>query len=168
MTTLFDFTRPESAAAWFAVGDAVMGGRSVGRLRPTDDGAAVFEGVVSLDNNGGFASIRSRPVAHRPPDDALFVVECRGDGKTYKLVARTDAAFDGVAYQAAFTPPTAAWTRCVFGAADFVPTFRGRVVPAPPLRPSALVTLGLMIAGRQAGPFALRLRRIDAVRPGTA
>lgn len=165
MIVLFDFTQPESTAAWFSIGDAVMGGRSVGQLRPTGNGSAVFEGLVSLDHNGGFASVRSRPLAHQLPDNARLVVECRGDGKTYKLVARTDAAFDGIAYHAVFTPPTTAWATCVLSAVDFTPTFRGRSVLAPPLRPANLVTLGLMIAGKQAGPFALWLRRLYAITP---
>lgn len=167
MTTLFDFTRPESVAEWFPIGDGVMGGCSVGRLRPTGDGAAVFEGVVSLANNGGFASVRSRPLPQRLPVDAVLVIECWGDGKTYKLTARTDTAFDGVAYQATFSPPTADWVQYTFSAADFVPTFRGRVVPAPPLQPAAIVTLGLMIAGKRA-KLALWLRRIGVVGSGPA
>ncbi len=160
MMTIFDFARPESAADWLSIGDAVMGGRSVGRLRPTGDGAAVFEGVVSLENNGGFASVRSRPLPRRLPADARLVVVCRGDGKTYKLVARTDAAFDGIAYQAAFAPPATDWTTRTFAPTDFAPTLRGRVVPAPPLQTAAIVTLGLMIAGKQAGLFSLQLRWI--------
>ncbi|OYT69949.1 MAG: CIA30 family protein [Chloracidobacterium sp. CP2_5A] len=163
MTTIFDFTRMESAANWLSMGDAVMGGRSVGRLRPTAAGAAVFEGVVSLENNGGFASARSRPLRRRLPANARLMVECRGDGKTYKLVARTDAAFDGIAYHASFAPPATDWTTCVFAPTDFAPTFRGRVVLAPPLQTASIVTLGLMIAGKQAGPFSLQLRRIGVV-----
>ncbi|AEP13798.1 CIA30 family protein [Chloracidobacterium thermophilum] len=160
MMVVFDFADPTAATAWYAIGDQVMGGCSSGQLRPTNHGFAVFEGVVSLANHGGFASVRSAPLAQRLPPQAVFVIEVRGDGKTYRFVVRTDANFDGLAYQATFTPAPNTWQTCRFAATDFVPTFRGRPVPAPPLRTEATTTVGLMIAGKQAGPFALALRRL--------
>lgn len=166
MMVLFDFANPAAAAAWYAIGDRVMGGCSFGQLRPTDQGFAVFEGVVSLANNGGFASVRSVPLSCSLPPQARFVIEARGDGKTYKFVVRTDAAFDGLAYQATFTPTPDAWQTYRLTAADFVPTFRGRPVLAPPLQTEATTTVGLMIAGKQAGPFALALRRLAASTAG--
>ncbi|MGQ9898519.1 MAG: CIA30 family protein [Acidobacteriota bacterium] len=160
---VFDFARPGATAAWYPIGDRVMGGCSVGRLRPTEHGFAVFEGLVSLANNGGFASVRSAPLAVSLPPQAVFVITAQGDGKTYKFVVRTDVAFDGLAYQAAFTPTPGAWQAYRFTASDFTPTFRGRSVPAPPLRTEATATVGLMIAGKQAGPFALAIRQLEVL-----
>ena len=56
--TLIDF-RSAARGDWNAVNDDVMGGRSSSSMRLTSDGSAVFEGEVSLDNNGGFASVRT-------------------------------------------------------------------------------------------------------------
>jgi hypothetical protein len=84
-----------------AIDDAVMGGVSASRLRYDPAGHAVFEGVVSLDSNGGFASVRSRRGELGTPGAVSYVLEVRGDGKRYKLNLRTDDAFDGVSYQAA-------------------------------------------------------------------
>jgi hypothetical protein len=45
--------------------------------------------------------------------------------------------------------------------ADFRASFRGReVTDAPPLAPSRIRQVGLMIAARQAGSFELHIRRI--------
>jgi NADH dehydrogenase [ubiquinone] 1 alpha subcomplex assembly factor 1 len=95
---LFDFQTAESTADWSAIDDAVMGGVSASRLRHDPAGHAVFEGVVSLDNNGGFASVRSRPGELGAPEVVSYVLDVRGDGKRYKLNLRTDDAFDGVSY----------------------------------------------------------------------
>jgi hypothetical protein len=58
--TLFDF-RPESNLdSWRIVDDVVMGGRSDGRFYIGDEGHAVFNGIVSLENNGGFSLVRYR------------------------------------------------------------------------------------------------------------
>ena len=59
--SLFDFTDPSVASAWQAIDDRVMGGISRSTLRHDAAGHAVFEGSVSLERNGGFASVRSSP-----------------------------------------------------------------------------------------------------------
>jgi NADH dehydrogenase [ubiquinone] 1 alpha subcomplex assembly factor 1 len=66
---LFDFSDPRAADAWRGIDDRVMGGVSRSRLRYDRAGHAVFEGEVSLAQNGGFASVRSSPGARgqRPP-----------------------------------------------------------------------------------------------------
>ena len=160
---LFRFDAPASVDDWAAIDDVVMGGVSSSRLRHDPAGHAVFEGVVSLEHGGGFASVRSRPMDLGAPGAAGFVLEVRGDGKRYKLNVRTDDAFDGVNYQAAFEAPPDAWTEVRLPLVEFRPTFRGRVVPnAPPLDPARVRQLGLLIAERQAGPFALAVRAIGA------
>jgi hypothetical protein len=160
---LFDFQVAESTAGWSAIDDAVMGGVSASRLRHDPAGHAVFEGVVSLDNNGGFASVRSRPGELGAPGVLSYVLEVRGDGKRYKLSLRTDDGFDGVNYQATFETPHEQWTTVRLPVAEFRPTFRGRVVAtAPPLEPAGVRQVGLMIADRQAGAFSLAVRSISA------
>lgn len=58
---LFGFDSPDAAQQWQAVNDGVMGGISDGRFRITADQTMEFSGTLSLENNGGFASVRSRP-----------------------------------------------------------------------------------------------------------
>jgi hypothetical protein len=158
---LFRFHSAESIADWSAIDDVVMGGVSSSRLRHDPAGHALFEGVVSLENNGGFASVRSRPRDLGAPGAAAYRVEVRGDGKRYKVNLRTDEAFDGVNYQAAFAPPPGEWTTVRLPVSGFRPTFRGRAVAgAPPLDPARVRQIGLMIADGQAGAFALAIRAI--------
>ena len=158
---LFRFESATSVADWSAIDDAVMGGVSRSRLRHDPAGYAVFEGDVSMENGGGFASVRSRPMDLGVPGAAACLLEVRSDGKRFKLNLRTDDAFDGVNYQAAFQAPEGTWTLVRLPLTGFRPTFRGRSVPgAPRLDPARVRQMGLMIADRQAGPFALALRSI--------
>jgi hypothetical protein len=91
------------------------------------------------------------------------VLEVFGDGRRYKLNLRTDDGFDGLNYQAAFDAPPGEWSQVLLPVAGFQPTFRGRSVPnAPPLQTARVRQIGLMIADRQAGPFALAVRSIRA------
>lgn len=160
--TLFDFAKPAEADAWAPIDDRVMGGISRSRLRHDPAGHAVFEGSVSLERNGGFASVRSAPADHGKADAQSCILEVRGEAKRFKLNLLTDSSFDGLNYQATFTPDPDGWQNLRIALAEFRPSFRGREVPgAPPLDPARIRQVGLMIAERQAGPFALAVRRIS-------
>jgi len=93
--TLMDFT-PRDLTAWNAVNDGVMGGLSRSYLRRTNQETAVFGGTVSLENNGGFASVRSRVPASDLSAFTGLAVRVRGDGRTYQLRLRSDDRFDGI------------------------------------------------------------------------
>src|SRR6056297_3888272 len=58
---LFDFENADAAKQWQTVNDGVMGGRSDGRFRIDEDRKMEFFGTLSLENNGGFVSVRTRP-----------------------------------------------------------------------------------------------------------
>jgi len=162
---LFSFVSPASVADWSAIDDGVMGGVSRSQLRHDPAGYAMFEGHVSLERNGGFASVRSRPLPLGVQGGVGYLLDVRGDGKRYKLNLRTDDAFDGVNYQAAFEPPAGEWTLVRVPLTAFRPSFRGRgVLDAPALDPSRVRQVGLMIADRQEGAFALAVRSISVER----
>lgn len=146
---------------WHAIDDRVMGGVSSSRMVWDPAGFAIFTGVVSLQNNGGFASVRRATDALAAPDEMAYRLRVYGDGKRYKLNLRTDSGFDGVNYQATFAPPPGQWCDVRLPRGDFVPSFRGRVVPDAAALDSARVgQVGLMIAERQAGEFRLTIGSI--------
>lgn len=158
---LFDFRDPDAATAWHAIDDRVMGGISRSTLRSDPAGHAVFEGTVSLERNGGFASVRSSPADRGLPGARTVALELRGDRKSFKLSLLSDDGFDSLNYQAGFTPVGDEWQTLQIPLAAFRATFRGREVPgAPPLDPSRIRQVGLLVAGRQEGPFSLQVRRI--------
>lgn len=161
---LFDFGDIGAVAQWAPIDDRVMGGISHSRLRHDAAGHAVFEGVVSLERNGGFASVRSTAGARGKPDAKACLIEVRAMGQRFKLSLLTEEGFDSLNYQAPFEPATADWQVLHLPLAEFRATFRGRDVPgAPALDPARIRQVGLMIADRQAGPFALDIQRISLV-----
>ena len=161
LTPLFDFTDPDTATAWHAIDDRVMGGISRSTLRHDPAGHAVFEGVVSLERNGGFASVRSSAGERGLPGAATCLVELRGDNKQFKLSLLTDDGFDSLSYQASFALKGTDWQTLYLPLADFRASLRGReVTDAAPLDPARIRQVGLMIAARQDGPFELHIRRI--------
>jgi hypothetical protein len=61
---------------------------------------AVFTGLVSTDNRGGFTSVRSRNYAPALSAGAYegLALRVRGDGQRYKCIIRSDANWDGIAH----------------------------------------------------------------------
>jgi len=158
---VIDFRDPAQVLGWTPVNDRVMGGMSTSQVLSTADGMA-FSGLVSLDNNGGFASIRVLPREYGLAGAIALVLRVRGDGKTYKVGIRTDDAYDGVQYQSRFTTQAGKWQDIRLPINEFHPTFRGRTVQAPTLDPVRIRVFGLLISDRQAGPFRLVVESIQA------
>ncbi|OYT99715.1 MAG: CIA30 family protein [Burkholderiales bacterium PBB1] len=149
-------------SAWSPIDDRVMGGMSVSKLRHDPAGHAVFQGKVSLEGNGGFASVRSSPGPRGMRGAEACLVEIRGASKRFKLSLLTHDGFDALNYQASFVPTGSDWQRIRLPISAFRATFRGReVTDAPQLDPGLIRQVGLMIADRQTGPFALDIRRIS-------
>jgi hypothetical protein len=155
------FDHASAVAPWHAVDDRVMGGVSSSRMRFDPAGHAVFEGSVSLAQGGGFASVRTLSSALQASGIQGYALDLCGDGRHYKLSLRTDTRFDGITYQAEFGTAVGQWQTIDLPVSAFVPRFRGRAVPdAPAFASDAVCQVGLMVADKQAGPFALAIRSI--------
>ncbi|MBK7644411.1 MAG: CIA30 family protein [Planctomycetes bacterium] len=160
---MIDFRDPAEVRSWSAIDDVVMGGVSSSALVASAEGSALFTGTLSLEHGGGFASVRSPEALRALGGQRGLQLRVRGDGRRYQLRVRTIRGFDGITYQHAFDTRAGEWIELQLAFADFVPVFRGRVVAdAPALDPGAILTLGLMIADRQAGSFRLELESLRA------
>jgi len=163
---LLDFSNPEVVRAFRVVNDGVMGGVSASRLSPVA-GAMLFEGTVSLENNGGFASFRG-PVGF-PAGSGVLLLTVRGDGQRYKLTLRLDDDTRTAQYQAAFVAPTE-WQTLRFRPEDFAASFRGRDVEAPTVRFADVQSVGVLISDKQAGAFRIEVKAManeaGAGKPG--
>ena len=176
MQLLFDFQGPAAVVGWKAVDDRVMGGISQSRFSHDPGGFAVFAGTVSLQRNGGFASVRAPlagPCAAHAQHCQIEVRSSDKLAKLYKLNLIISPQFDGINYQTEFSPgpgpsPSpgsclypAAWQQISLPIASFSARFRGRAVPhAERLESGRICQVGLMISGGQAGDFSLDVRRI--------
>jgi monofunctional biosynthetic peptidoglycan transglycosylase len=160
---IFDFSSPGEEKRWEIMTDEVMGGISQSQMFTTSNKTAIFRGEVSLENYGGFASIRTHPQEYQLDSFAGISLRVKGDGKKYRLRLRTDDEFEGVAYQASFATQSEKWITVHLPFNEFVPVFRGRAVPeAPKLEARHIRRIGVMIADKQAGPFTLEIDCIKA------
>ena len=160
---IIDFSSPDEQEGWEIINDSVMGGVSSSRISIVENKAALFQGVVSLENYGGFASMRTHPRDYEIAGYTGLMIRVKGDKKNYRLRLRTDSSHEGVAYQAHFSTEADRWilVRLPFDA--FTPVYRGRIIEdAPPLDITAVRRIGFMIADKQEGPFRLEIEWVKA------
>ena len=159
--TAFDGKDP---LRWQTVNDGVMGGRSQGDSSRTGNNTLRFAGEISLENNGGFSSIRTRPQDLKLGGYDGLSIRVRGDGRTYKLALRTSRTSQWIAYWADFETKKDTWTTVRIPFSNWVPTTFGRKLPGPKLRPSSINSVGFMLYDKKAGPFSLEVDSISAFR----
>lgn len=160
--SLFEFDRAV-ADEWMIVNDGVMGGLSSSRFTDSDSGFATFSGELSLENNGGFASVRALTPVGALAERSALILLVRGDGRTYQVRLRTDRRFDGISYMAEFHTVKGEWREVRLPLIDFQPTFRGRRPPgAQPLSHADVRQIGLLLADKRPGAFRLDVAWIRA------
>ena len=157
--TIFDFSKPEDATLFKPVDDVVMGGVSSSQLT-YQDGFTHFRGNLSLEQGGGFASVRTEI---KEVDLSAFEgleLRFRGDGKVYQLRLQTDAK--DVFYTAEFEA-LGRWQTLHMPFSSFLADYRGKPVEnAPDINLERVVSFGLMIANAQTGEFGLELASLAA------
>jgi monofunctional biosynthetic peptidoglycan transglycosylase len=161
--TLVDFSATSPAPEWYAVNDGVMGGESRGGPAIVD-GQLIFSGQISLENNGGFSSVKSS--GHQFNVSAFHSLRLRvkGDGRNYQLRLYTDARYgqSPIAYTAEFPTLAGEWTEPVILISQLSPHFRGRALSGPPLDVEHVEAIGLLLGDKRAGAFELRVEWIRA------
>ena len=163
--SLFDFSEAGEAGKWRIVLDGVMGGRSSGQLAQ-QQGSLVFTGETSLENNGGFSSIRAPvPAGSLAGYDALRI-RVKGDGRTWILGVRGQPGMGADSYWSRFDTIDGEWQTMTVPVSEMVRQYFGNPVRGK-IQPSGVRGVEFYIYDKQAGPFRLEVDSIDAVRPGT-
>lgn len=171
---IFDFSQSNHPAnqVWGALDDVVMGGVSASTLQFQDE-AALFTGMVSTANSGGFASVRTRNF--EPPlnlsQHSGIELQIKGDGQRYKFLIRDGDSWDSLAYAYSFDTVPNQWTTVRIPFNLMTPVFRAKTVnDAPSLNTAKIRSLQLMLSkfeyngalnpNFQAGEFQLFMRAI--------
>ncbi|MCA1756248.1 MAG: CIA30 family protein [Bacteroidales bacterium] len=157
---LFDFKKDSSSSGWYIVDDSVMGGRSEGAVTIDSDGHGVFEGTVSLDNNGGFSSVRYRSGTINLDQYNRFVLRVKGDGKSYQFRV-SGSRTDRHSYTYTFAT-NGDWQLIEIPFAEMTPTFRGFVPDIPNFHGNKMEEMGFLIGNKKAESFRLLIDRIGA------
>jgi NADH dehydrogenase [ubiquinone] 1 alpha subcomplex assembly factor 1 len=162
---LFDFASPNAAQKWQAVNDGVMGGVSEGRFKITDDETLQFSGTLSLENNGGFASVRTKPAELNIKAGDVIVVRVKGDGREYVLNLYTKSRQMAFSYRAPLPTTKDEWTEVAVPLKEFIPTAFGRRVQGMgQVEPSQINGMGFMLSDKKPGPFTMQVDSVSVLR----
>ncbi|MEZ8057712.1 CIA30 family protein [Vibrio splendidus] len=159
-TNMIDFTQASEHQNWTVTNDDVMGGISTGELIYLNN-MSRFRGELSLENNGGFSSVKRsiESPAHEIDSAELIFV---GDGRTYQLRFTTWKEGNRVQYKHDFDTIKGERLNKVFHFNDFQAVFRGRLLSdAPELKAQDIKQIGFLIADKQPLPFELNLIQIQ-------
>ena len=92
-----------------------------------------------------------------------LVVRVKGDGRTYQLRLRTATGWRTPDYSAAFPTQPDQWQTHMLPLTTFVAWWRGRTLrDAPPLDPTQIRSVGVLLGDKNPGAFAVELDWIKA------
>ncbi len=165
--TLFDFTGADPAKEWQNVNDGVMGGVSEGKFKITETKTLEFVGTLSLENNGGFASVRTKAKKLGLEKGDTVVAKVRGDGREYMLNLYLTKPLIAFSYRATVQTKKDEWIEVKVTLDKFEATSFGWVVKdAGPVKPEEVNSLGFMLSDKKAGPFKMEVESIKVERAG--
>ena len=165
---LFDFTEADAPKQWQTVNDGVMGGVSEGKFKITDTKTMEFFGTLSLANNGGFASVRTKVKKLSLEKDDTLVAKIRGDGRQYMLNLYPNKQRMAYSYRATVQTMKDEWIEVKVPLDKFEATSFGRIVKnAGLVKPEEINSLGFMLGDKKAGRFKMEIEWIKVERAAT-
>jgi NADH dehydrogenase [ubiquinone] 1 alpha subcomplex assembly factor 1 len=166
---LFDFTNPDAAKEWQTVNDGVMGGASEGKLKITAEKTLEVLGTLSLENNGGFASVRTKAKKLNLEKGDTLVAKVRGDGREYSLNLYVKKPLIAYSYRAMVQTKKDEWIEIKVPLDKFEATSFGNLVKdAGPVNPTEVNAVGFLLGDKKAGPFKLEVEWIQVKRAGAS
>lgn len=156
---IFDFNHNSNITDWNIVDDVVMGGRSNGKFKIDNDGNGVFSGDVSLENNGGFSSVRYQFEKINTTKDSKVIIRLKGDGKEYQFRIKNNRN-TYYSYITSFKT-SGNWETIVFNLKDLYPSFRGQTMNIPNFTGNSIEEIVFLIGNKKNESFNLILDKIE-------
>jgi hypothetical protein len=158
MKEIYVFPSATTSNDWRVVNDGVMGGVSTSSLVRTNQGYGQFSGHVSLENNGGFASIQLNTSVNLTEDEKVIVLRLKGDGKAYEFRLKGSVS-QAESYVHPFTT-TGEWETIRLPLSEFYPQFRGRRLSSSNFNFNSIGQVSFLIANKQEEDFAILIDSI--------
>ena len=169
MKILFDDSADTPISAWRTVDDVVMGGRSQSQVRWCKDSQGAgfyrFEGITSLENNGGFCSTRVDGSWDLSGESHLLWT-LRGTKRPFLATLRDGATPQGASFRVSFLlEEEEKWNEISIALEDFRLFRRGQALSTEArVDPSSIYSFGFLLADRREGPFHLDIRFLKALQ----
>jgi hypothetical protein len=156
---IYDFNKTSDIKNWIIIDDVVMGGKSSGSFTLNSDGYGVFMGDISLENNGGFSSVRYRFEKILINKSTKISIRIKGDGKKYQFRIKSNSG-DYYSYISPFST-TGEWQEIEIPLKDMYPSFRGRKLDQPNFSSDAIEEITFLIGNKNKEKFQLLIDTIE-------
>lgn len=158
--TMVDPSNNVGIDKWQIVNDGVMGGISKSNIYLNEANNIIFAGNVSLENNGGFASIRRGFDGDQLKGLSTFFLKIKGDGSIYKFRLTMKGSYAN--YSADFKTIKDQWMEIEIPVENFKPYYFGRSTRAPKFKVHKVNSMSVLISDKQEGSFNLEIEYIKA------
>ncbi|WP_372752280.1 CIA30 family protein [Mariniflexile sp.] len=159
MEVIFDFKETTGVADWVIVNDAVMGGKSAGSFSLTEDGFGLFQGELSLENNGGFSSVRCQFKPLKVKQYESIFIKLKGKPTSFQFRIKDDLN-NNHSYVKLFHT-SGEWQDIEISLKDMLPKFRGTKLDLPAFSGDFIEQIGFLIANKKSEKFELLIERIE-------
>jgi hypothetical protein len=153
MKKIYTFSSQTNIKEWRIVNDGVMGGISNSSLMLTNAGHGKFSGHISLENNGGFASMQLNTSIQLKKENKFITLRIKGDGKRYEFRLKSDIS-QSESYVHAFST-SGDWETITLEIPEFYPQYRGRKLSIPNFHFNTIKQVSFLIANKQEENFEL-------------
>ena len=157
--TIFNFKPNADITNWTVVNDVVMGGESAAKININTEGHGVFEGHVSLENNGGFSSLRYRFDAIDTKPFSKIILKIKGDGKKYQFRIKSKSS-DSFSYVQTFKS-SGEWENIEVLMANMEPKFRGRKLDMLNYSDVSIQEIAFLIGNKKEEDFKIIIDKIS-------
>ena len=155
-----NFTENE-LSGWYIINDGVMGGLSKGQARFTEQGV-LFYGNVSLENNGGFTSLRAPFGDYDLSEYTQFTIKYRSMGISMALQMEEDRRFYYPNFKVKL-PKSEEWITKTFTLIA-TPQYRMGYATGKLMQPSDqsnIIRLGFITDEKKAGDFEFEVAYVE-------
>ena len=155
---VFDFNKKSKVKDWVVVVDGVMGGKSTGTFELSNEGHGVFKGHISLENYGGFSSLRYSFPKISTKEYSKAIIKLKGDGKNYQFRVKANSK-DYYSYIAPFST-TGDWEEIEIPLNEMYPSYRGRKLDQPNFSSDFIEQITFLIGNKKEENFKLLIDNI--------
>ena len=154
---IIKFNSTKKMKNWSIVNDNVMGGVSTSKFY-FDGKTGIFQGNISLKNNGGFASIRKNINKITVSPEKKINLAVKGDGKVYQIRIKKDRD-DYFSYVHNFKTNGKNEIISVT-LSEFYPSFRGRKLSEENFNHNQIEQISILIGNKVEEEFKLKIEKI--------
>ena len=159
VNTIFNSTQKSAIQDWSILDDIVMGGKSASTFKIDANGCGVFKGSISLENNGGFSSVRYKLQKIEVKEYTKVILKLKGDGKNYQFRVKANSE-DSHSFVALFST-SGEWQQIEIPLKKMYPSLRGRKLDEPNFEGESIEAVIFLIGNKTTEDFKLLIEKIE-------